>query len=47
MYIFSVSCGYRQAFEQLSQMLSEKFPGIEIEGANYAPSTIKALLSQV
>jgi len=46
-FLFCVSCGYRQAFEQFSQILREKYPGIQIKGENYPPPTLKSILSQV
>jgi len=46
-FLFCVSCGYKQAFDQFSQLLLEKYPGVEIEGANYPPGTLKSLLAQV
>jgi selT/selW/selH-like putative selenoprotein len=45
-FAFCVSCGYRQAFDQFSQIISEKYPGIQIEGANFPPGQLKALLAQ-
>ncbi|CAD5229119.1 unnamed protein product [Bursaphelenchus okinawaensis] len=46
-FAFCVSCGYRNAFEQYSTMLKEKYPGIQIEGGNYPPSYPKALGAQI
>jgi len=45
--LFCVSCGYRQAFDQFSQVLREKYPGVEIEGGNYPPGTLKSIVAQV
>jgi selT/selW/selH-like putative selenoprotein len=44
---FSVSCGYRNAFEQFSQVIHDKYPTINIEGANYSPGAAKSLIAQV
>jgi selT/selW/selH-like putative selenoprotein len=46
-FAFCVSCGYRQAFDQFSQMLREKYPGIEIVGENFPPPPFKAIGAQV
>uniref|UniRef100_A0A7E4V1X3 SelT-like protein n=1 Tax=Panagrellus redivivus TaxID=6233 RepID=A0A7E4V1X3_PANRE len=46
-FSYCVSCGYRQAFEQFSQIITEKFPGIVIEGGNYPPSAVKSIIAQV
>ncbi|CAD5234893.1 unnamed protein product [Bursaphelenchus xylophilus] len=46
-FAFCVSCGYRNAFEQYSQLLKEKYPGVQIEGGNYPPSYPKALGAQI
>jgi len=43
---FCVSCGYKQAFDQFSQVLHEKYPGVQIEGANYPPPTLKSMVAQ-
>ncbi|KAE9552489.1 hypothetical protein FO519_004302 [Halicephalobus sp. NKZ332] len=45
-FAYCVSCGYKQAFDQFSQIVTEKFPGINIEGGNYPPTTMKALAAQ-
>lgn len=45
-FAFCVSCGYRQAFDQFSQIIQEKYPGVVIEGTNFPPSQIKSLVSQ-
>jgi len=45
-FSYCVSCGYKQAFDQFSQIVRDKYPGILIEGANYPPTQIKALLAQ-
>uniref|UniRef100_A0A915DH52 SelT-like protein n=1 Tax=Ditylenchus dipsaci TaxID=166011 RepID=A0A915DH52_9BILA len=45
-FAYCVSCGYRQAFDQFSQIIQEKYPGVVIEGANFPPTQIKAFVSQ-
>lgn len=45
-FLYCVSCGYRQAFDQFSQVIRDKYPGVVIEGGNFPPSTPKALISQ-
>ena len=42
-----MSCGYKQAFDQFTQVLREKYPGVEVEGANYPPGALKSILAQV
>ncbi|KAI1730569.1 rdx family domain-containing protein [Ditylenchus destructor] len=45
-FLYCVSCGYKQAFDQFSQVIQDKYPGVVIEGGNFPPSTPKALFSQ-
>lgn len=42
----SYSCGYRNAFEQYSQMIQARFPEIKIVGENFSPVTWKLYLAQ-
>lgn len=44
--MFSVSCGYRNAFDQYANLIKDKYPGVNVEGANYSPSYPKALGAQ-
>ncbi|CEF60908.1 SelT-like protein [Strongyloides ratti] len=44
---FCVSCGYKQAFEQFSSVIREKYPNIEISGENYPPVYWKSLIAQI
>ena len=44
---FSVSCGYKQAFDQFSSFVKSKYPNMEIEGGNYPPASWKAYAAQV
>uniref|UniRef100_A0A0N5C758 SelT-like protein n=1 Tax=Strongyloides papillosus TaxID=174720 RepID=A0A0N5C758_STREA len=44
---FCVSCGYKQAFEQFSSVIREKYPNIEIHGENYPPVYWKSLTAHV
>lgn len=43
---FSYSCGYRKAFEEYSTILNEKYPEININGANYDPAGMQLYLSK-
>jgi len=46
-FLFCVSCGYRQAFDEFSRIVHEKYPLLQIEGANYPPSALKSIAAQV
>jgi len=46
-FVYCVSCGYRQAFDEFSRIIQEKYPSFLIEGANYPPSFAKAMIAQV
>ncbi|KAI6173661.1 putative effector protein [Aphelenchoides besseyi] len=46
-FAYCVSCGYRNAFEQFSNVIREKYPTVQIEGSNYSPGPAKAILAQV
>ncbi|KHN71009.1 Putative selT-like protein C35C5.3 [Toxocara canis] len=45
-FLFCVSCGYRQAFDEFSRFVHEKYPSMKIDGSNYAPVAWKAILAQ-
>lgn len=45
--VFSVSCGYKQAFNQFYEFAKEKYPGLVIEGGNFSPDFWKGCLAQV
>ncbi|CAB3410332.1 unnamed protein product [Caenorhabditis bovis] len=45
-FLYCVSCGYKQAFEQFSQVVRDKYPNIQIEGSNYPPVLWKAYVAQ-
>ncbi|ULT89474.1 hypothetical protein L3Y34_008137 [Caenorhabditis briggsae] len=45
--LYCVSCGYRQAFDEFSGLLKEKYPGMKIQGGNFSPVSWKANLSRV
>ncbi|CAD6187430.1 unnamed protein product [Caenorhabditis auriculariae] len=45
-FLYCVSCGYKQAFDQFSSFVKEKYPDMQIEGANYPPAGYKAYLAQ-
>ena len=42
----SYSCGYRKAFEDYANILSEKYPQIIVTGANYDPPGFNMYLSK-
>jgi selT/selW/selH-like putative selenoprotein len=44
--LYCHSCGYRKAFEEYSQILSEKYPDLTIIGDNYPPPPVKAVVVQ-
>ncbi|EFO89893.1 hypothetical protein CRE_07512 [Caenorhabditis remanei] len=43
---YCVSCGYKQAFDQFTTFAKEKYPNMEVEGANFAPVLWKAYAAQ-
>ncbi|VDL72933.1 unnamed protein product [Nippostrongylus brasiliensis] len=45
-FMFCVSCGYKQAYEQFSMAVREKYPEMPIEGSNYPPLKWKEYLAQ-
>ncbi|KAH9404739.1 hypothetical protein TYRP_000570 [Tyrophagus putrescentiae] len=45
--LYCFSCGYRQAFEEYQRMINERFPHINVVGANYESSFLKSKLVQV
>ncbi|KAK6112662.1 selT/selW/selH selenoprotein domain protein [Brugia pahangi] len=46
-FLFCVSCGYRQAFDEFSRYIHEKYPSMKIDGANYSPKAWKNVLAQI
>lgn len=46
-FSYCVSCGYRNAFEQFSQVIREKYPTVSIEGGNYSPGPLKSIVAQI
>lgn len=42
----SYSCGYRKAFEEYANLITDRYPQISIEGANYDPPGMNFLLSK-
>uniref|UniRef100_A0A915Q792 SelT-like protein n=1 Tax=Setaria digitata TaxID=48799 RepID=A0A915Q792_9BILA len=46
-FLFCVSCGYRQAFDEFSRYIHEKYPSMRIDGANYSPNAWKNVMAQV
>jgi len=45
-FLFCYSCGYRNMFEQYSQLIRQRFPDIKITGENYPPATYKTYITQ-
>lgn len=45
-FLFCYSCGYRNMFEQYSQLIQTRFPEIKIIGENYPPAQYKVYLTQ-
>lgn len=45
-FMFCYSCGYRNMFEQYSQLIRQRFPDIKIVGENYPPATYKIYITQ-
>lgn len=43
----SYSCGYQKAFDHYAQILGEKYPELNIEGANYDPSIMHLIGAKV
>ncbi|CAH1733312.1 thioredoxin reductase-like selenoprotein T homolog CG3887 [Aphis gossypii] len=46
-FLYCYSCGYQKAFDQYSNILSEKYPHLRIEGANYDPSMAHLLAAKI
>jgi len=46
-FLYCHSCGYRKAFEEYASILSEKYPQITVNGANYDPPGINYYLSKL
>ncbi|XP_025190360.1 thioredoxin reductase-like selenoprotein T homolog CG3887 [Melanaphis sacchari] len=46
-FLYCYSCGYQKAFDQYSSILSEKYPNLNIEGANYDPSMAHLLAAKI
>ncbi|CAG9540095.1 unnamed protein product [Cercopithifilaria johnstoni] len=46
-FLFCVSCGYRQAFDEFSRYIHEKYPSMRIDGANHSPKAWKNVLAQI
>lgn len=43
---YCYSCGYRNMFEQYSQLIGQKYPDIKIVGENYSPAAWKLGVAQ-
>ncbi|KJH48790.1 selT/selW/selH selenoprotein [Dictyocaulus viviparus] len=44
-FLYCISCGYKQAYEQFSMAVREKYPEMPIEGSNYPPEKWKEFLA--
>ncbi|RMZ99860.1 seleno T [Brachionus plicatilis] len=45
-FLYCFSCGYKNAFEQYSQLIQSRFPDINIAGENYSPGTHRLIMAQ-
>ncbi|XP_036344257.1 thioredoxin reductase-like selenoprotein T homolog CG3887 [Rhagoletis pomonella] len=46
-FLYCYSCGYRKAFEDYVNILSERYPQITVNGANYDPPGFNMYLSRI
>jgi len=46
-FLYCFSCGYKQAFEEFSKIINDRFPPIVVNGHNFAPSYNCALTATV
>lgn len=46
-FLYCYSCGYRKAFDEYANILNEKYPQINIKGANYDPPGCYYYLSKI
>ncbi|XP_030383591.1 thioredoxin reductase-like selenoprotein T homolog CG3887 [Scaptodrosophila lebanonensis] len=46
-FLYCYSCGYRKAFEDYANLVIEKYPYVEIDGANYDPPGMNYILSKL
>jgi len=46
-FLYCYSCGYRKMFDQYVQLISQKYPFILVDGANYDPPGIYMLLVRI
>lgn len=46
-FLFCISWGYRNLFEQYSNVIRSKYPNLEIIGDNYPPPKFKSIIAQV
>ncbi|EYB94304.1 hypothetical protein Y032_0173g408 [Ancylostoma ceylanicum] len=44
-FLYCISCGYKQAFEQFSMAVRDKYPEMPVEGSNYPPVKWKEYLA--
>jgi len=45
-FMFCYSWGYRNAFEQMSQAIRDRYPGLQVEGGNFPPPPLKQIIAQ-
>jgi len=46
-FLYCYSCGYRKAFDEYVSILGEKYPHMNIKGANYDPPGVNYYLSKL
>lgn len=44
---FSSSCGYKKAFEEVTQLINQKYPEIAVNGDNYPSPLINGYINQL
>jgi len=45
-FLFCYSWGYRNAFEQMSQAIRDRYPGLQVEGGNFPPPPLRQMTAQ-
>jgi selT/selW/selH-like putative selenoprotein len=45
--LYCSSCGYKKAFEEVTQLINQKYPDIAVSGANYPSPLINSYLNQL
>ncbi|CRL00484.1 CLUMA_CG013745, isoform A [Clunio marinus] len=46
-FLYCYSCGYKNAFDEYSSIILEKYPDIHITGANYDPPGLNMYISKI